>query len=81
MAAAPAATAKKRRPERARGCPARYPLKAPTPKSVSAEGSGGYARELTAEEMAREVLALPMFPELTEAEQQWVVESVAEFYS
>jgi dTDP-4-amino-4,6-dideoxygalactose transaminase len=33
------------------------------------------------ERAAKEVLALPMFPELTEAEQQWVVESVAEFYS
>jgi len=33
------------------------------------------------ERAAREVLALPMFAELTEAEQQWVVESVAEFYS
>jgi dTDP-4-amino-4,6-dideoxygalactose transaminase len=33
------------------------------------------------ERAARKVLALPMFPELTEAEQQWVVESVAEFYS
>lgn len=33
------------------------------------------------ERAANEVLALPMFPELTEAEQQWVVESVAEFYS
>jgi dTDP-4-amino-4,6-dideoxygalactose transaminase len=34
-----------------------------------------------AERAAREVVALPMFPELTEDEQQWVVESVAEFYS
>ena len=33
------------------------------------------------ERAAREVLALPMFPELTEDEQQWVVQSVADFYS
>ncbi len=34
-----------------------------------------------AEQAAQEVLALPMFPELTEAEIGWVVESIAEFYS
>ncbi len=33
------------------------------------------------ERAAREVLALPMFPELAEDEQHWVVESIAEFYS
>jgi len=34
-----------------------------------------------AELAAHEVLALPMFPELTEDEQSWVVTSIAEFYS
>jgi dTDP-4-amino-4,6-dideoxygalactose transaminase len=34
-----------------------------------------------AEQAAKEVLALPMFPELTEAEIQYVVESIADFYS
>jgi dTDP-4-amino-4,6-dideoxygalactose transaminase len=33
------------------------------------------------ERAAGEVLALPMFPELTEAEQCWVVDSIADFYS
>jgi dTDP-4-amino-4,6-dideoxygalactose transaminase len=33
------------------------------------------------ERAAKEVLALPMFPELTEEEQRWVVKSIAEFYS
>jgi dTDP-4-amino-4,6-dideoxygalactose transaminase len=34
-----------------------------------------------AERAAREVLALPMFPELRPEEQQWVIENIAEFYS
>ena len=33
------------------------------------------------ERAAREVLAIPMFPELTEAEQDWVVDSIGSFYS
>jgi dTDP-4-amino-4,6-dideoxygalactose transaminase len=33
-----------------------------------------------AERAAKEVLALPMFPELTEDEQVWVVKSIADFY-
>ncbi len=33
------------------------------------------------ERASKDVLALPMFPELTESEQKWVVESMAEFYS
>ena len=33
------------------------------------------------ERAAGEVLALPMFPELTEVEQGWVVQQIAEFYS
>ncbi len=34
-----------------------------------------------AERAAGEVLALPMFPELTPGEQEWVVEKIAEWYS
>jgi dTDP-4-amino-4,6-dideoxygalactose transaminase len=33
------------------------------------------------ERASREVLALPMFPELTAGEQRYVVEGIAEFYS
>src|SRR5262249_17636710 len=29
---------------------------------------------------SKQVLALPMFPELTEDEQKWVIENIAEFY-
>ena len=32
------------------------------------------------EKAAAEVLALPMFPELTEDEQRWVVQSIADFF-
>ncbi len=33
-----------------------------------------------AERLTQEALALPMFPELTEQEQQWVMETIARFY-
>jgi dTDP-4-amino-4,6-dideoxygalactose transaminase len=33
-----------------------------------------------AERAAKEVLALPMFPELTEEEQRWTVQCIADFY-
>jgi dTDP-4-amino-4,6-dideoxygalactose transaminase len=33
-----------------------------------------------AERAAKEVLALPMFPEITQDEQRWVVQSIADFY-
>ena len=33
-----------------------------------------------AERASKEALALPMFPELTEEEQRWVVSSIADFY-
>ena len=33
-----------------------------------------------AEHAAKEVLAMPMFPELTEDEQRWVVKSIVDFY-
>jgi dTDP-4-amino-4,6-dideoxygalactose transaminase len=33
------------------------------------------------ERAAAEVVALPMFPELTAEEQRWVVESIAHFYA
>jgi len=34
-----------------------------------------------AERAAKEVLAIPMFPELREEEQRWVVQSISDFYS
>ncbi len=54
------------------------PLHQQPPFAYLRYGEGDFPES---ERAAREVLALPMFPELTEAEQKWVVESIAEFYS
>jgi dTDP-4-amino-4,6-dideoxygalactose transaminase len=57
-----------------------YPL--PLHLQPAFSGLGLKAGDLpVAEQAAKEVLALPMFPELTESEIRWVVESMAEFYS
>jgi dTDP-4-amino-4,6-dideoxygalactose transaminase len=56
-----------------------YPIPLHLQDCFSAEGwrPGSFVH---AEAAARETLALPVFPELTSAQQQYVVDSIAEFY-
>ncbi|HXE90805.1 MAG TPA: aminotransferase class I/II-fold pyridoxal phosphate-dependent enzyme [Terriglobales bacterium] len=57
-----------------------YPLPLHLQKCLTylGHGDGNFPE---AERAAKEVLALPMFPELTEAEQAYVVDTIADFFS
>jgi dTDP-4-amino-4,6-dideoxygalactose transaminase len=54
------------------------PLHLQPPLDYLGYGAGSFPE---AERAAQEVLALPMFPELTSEEQRYVVDTLAEFYS
>jgi dTDP-4-amino-4,6-dideoxygalactose transaminase len=65
--------------EREIGAAVYYPV--PLHKQRCFQNSAGAERELPVTDMlAREVISLPIYPELTEEQQDWVVTSLREFY-
>ncbi len=55
-----------------------YPLPLHLQKAVSGYAKGDFPES---ERAAREVLAIPLYPEITEQEQQWVASSIQDFYN
>jgi len=64
--------------ERKIGCEIYYPV--PLHRQECFNGVGRGAEYVpTAEKLAQEVLSIPVFPEITEAQRAWVAESLAAF--
>jgi dTDP-4-amino-4,6-dideoxygalactose transaminase len=64
--------------ERKIGCEIYYPL--PLHRQECFKGVGrGSEQAPNAERLAEEVLSIPIFPELSEAQRSWVAESLAAF--